>query len=194
MLVCPDRRRPDAGAKHPRRGLAPVELVFALPVWMMLAALMVLVGTTGVWRLRAQVVAREAAFRAVWPRNRILDGHPQEWSPPSATMSSSPASPAVSTDDPLGSHVVVRGPALVEPISRLDMAVDPSEMPAASPVIRGEASLDHGASVWRRSGYRYQMSRQFPVLSGEAGQFTPDSLDLRDRRRARRIWDLSEPR
>jgi hypothetical protein len=190
MLVCASRRRVPASARSKRPGLAPVELILALPVWMMLAALMVLMGTTGVWRLRTQVVAREAAFRAVWPRNRGADGNPQEWWAPSAAMSTAPASPAVMTDDPLASHAVIRGPVLVEPLLRLDMTVDPAVMPTANSVIRGEASLNHDAAVWQRSGYRYQMSREFPVLSGESGQFTADSLDLRDRRRASRIWEL----
>jgi hypothetical protein len=190
MLVCASRRRVLATARPTRQGLAPVELILALPVWMMLAALMVLMGTTGVWRLRTQVVAREAAFRAVWPRNRGADGNPQEWSAPSATMSTAPASPAVMTDDSLASHAVIRGPVLVEPLLRLEMTVDPAVMPTTNSVIRGETSLNHDVAVWQRSGYRYQMSREFPMLSGEAGQFAADSFDVRDRRRAGRIWDL----
>jgi hypothetical protein len=191
MLVCESRRRVFVSLRPSRQGLAPVELILALPIWMMLAALMVLMGTTGVWRLRTQVVAREAAFRAVWPRNPEDDNSPpQEWWAPSATMSTSAASPAVMTDDPFASHAVIRGPVLVEPLLRLDMAVDPAVMPTAISVIRGEASLNHHSAVWQRSGYRYQMSREFPVLSGEAGQFAADSLDLRDRRRAGRIWEL----
>jgi hypothetical protein len=188
MLVFSPRRQAKIRRRRGRAGLAPVELIFVLPVWMMIAALMVLVGTTGVWRLRTQAVSREAAFRAVWPRNRTADTRPREWSVPSATMNTSPASPAVVVDDPFASHTAIRGPVLIEPLTQASMTVDRMIMPTTSDVIRGQTSLDHEAAVWRRLGYRYRMSREFPVLSGDAGQFTPASIDRRDRRRASRIW------
>lgn len=174
-----------------RRGLAPVELLLALPVWMMIAALMVLVGTTGVWRVRTQTIAREAAFRSVWPRTRSADPAPAEWFPPSATMQAGVALPAITNVDPLSTHTVVRGPQIMDPLSRQILRVDSSRMAPWSPVIRGSAALDHAAPVWRRLGYRYRMEREFPVVSGEAGQFVPVSPVSRDQRRAALLWNLS---
>lgn len=189
MLICAKHRSARTSA-HSRAGLAPVELVLALPIWMMIAALMVLVATTGTWRIRAQAASREAAFRSVWPRNRAQDGNPREWSVRSATMNSSVARPEVLIDDPLAGHAVIRGPDLVEPVLRTIVAVDPTVMPTSNSVIRGESSLNRGAAVWPKSGYRYRMTREFPVLSGEAGQFIAESPNLHNRRRADQIWNI----
>jgi hypothetical protein len=105
-------------------------------------------------------------------------------------MNTSEALPAVIVEDPLAAHVVVRGPDLVEPVLRVYLTVDPSVMPTSNRVIRGESSLNHSAAIWQRSGYRYRMSREFPVLSGEAGQFIAESLNQHDQRRAGQIWDI----
>lgn len=50
------------------RGLAPVELVMWLPIFVLLAALMVNLGTMQAWRMRGEVAARNAAMGARWPQ------------------------------------------------------------------------------------------------------------------------------
>jgi hypothetical protein len=47
--------------------------------------------------------------------------------------------------------------------------------------------LDEAPAVWARSGYRYRVEREFPILNGTAGQFTPFEGDLR---RSTILWDL----
>jgi len=70
-------RAPRATALRP--GLAPLELVLALPLLLMLMALMVDFAVTGAWKIRAAVVARDEAWSNrtgysnqqgyIWPRN-----------------------------------------------------------------------------------------------------------------------------
>ena len=43
-----------------RRGLAPLEFVLWLPILMMVAGLIVNVGTSQTWRIRGEIVARDA--------------------------------------------------------------------------------------------------------------------------------------
>jgi hypothetical protein len=184
------RRLPPSSGIRARAGLAPVELVLALPIWLMIAALMLLVGTTAAWKIRGRIVAREAAFRALWPRTRASDPVPDEWFPPSATMSVSPTFPAISSDDPLSSHPVIRGPRLVDPRTRRELAVDGSVMEPNSDAISGSAGLNHPAEVWRRLGFHYRVDLAFPILDGDAGQWDPTAEANGDSRRSLRIWEV----
>jgi len=70
-----------------RRGLAPLELVLALPILLLVMALMVNLGTMAVWRIRGEVVARDAAWRTRWPRTGDNEPRPPRrvW-PNNATM------------------------------------------------------------------------------------------------------------
>jgi hypothetical protein len=176
-----------------RRGLAPVELVLALPIWLMIAALMLLVGTQGAWKIRGRTVAREAAFRSLWPRTRSTDALPSEWFPASATMTVAPAWPAVFADDPLSSHTVLRGPRIVDPRTRQSLGVDPTATDPWRTAIHGTAGLNHPAEVWRRLGFHYRVDLEFPILDGEAGQWDPATALNKDPRRSLRVWDLPKP-
>ena len=51
-----------------RKGLAPLELVLWIPILLMVAALMVIFGTSAAWRIRGEVSARDAAWRVLTPR------------------------------------------------------------------------------------------------------------------------------
>ncbi len=50
--------------KSPPRGLASVELVFATPILLLLAALIINYGTAASWRIRGLAAARYAGFGA----------------------------------------------------------------------------------------------------------------------------------
>lgn len=60
---------PKTGARRWRRarGLAPIELVMWLPVFLLVAALMVNIGTMQAWRLRGEIAARNAALTTRYP-------------------------------------------------------------------------------------------------------------------------------
>ncbi|MBX3441177.1 MAG: hypothetical protein KF774_02130 [Planctomyces sp.] len=170
-----------------RSGLAPVELVLALPVWIMIAALMILIGTTGAWRVRAQTVARDAAFQQVWPRQPVRPGRPAEWFPPSATAGASPAASGLALLDATIGHSVMRGPVFAPPQSTVMLTVQPLLAPNDAVVV-GRARLNEPPAVWRSSGYRHRMERDFAVASGETGQQTGSGSGLQ----ARRLWNIDD--
>lgn len=60
-----------------RKGLAPVELVMWLPILLFVAGLMVVFGTMNAWRIRGEVVARDAAWRLRWPRTGLIEPAPE---------------------------------------------------------------------------------------------------------------------
>lgn len=95
--------------RNKRKGLAPVELVISVPLLMMLMALMVTFGTAACWKIRTEVVSRDAAWRTRWPRGNYMAPRPQVW-PDSAGMSALIGDSVDSLDDPSIQHPVVRGP------------------------------------------------------------------------------------
>jgi len=119
----PDRvSRPDRGARggHCRRGLAPLELALALPLLLMIMALMINFGTAAAWKVRTQVVARHAVWATRWPRDMNDLPRPTV----SVDMDQTPPAPIRwpggmgtgggpwidSLNDPRLEHPVVRGP------------------------------------------------------------------------------------
>ena len=55
-----------------RSGLAPLEMVLGLPLVLLLFALMVNAGFTGMWKLRLLGASREVAWRSRDPRSNNL--------------------------------------------------------------------------------------------------------------------------
>jgi len=108
---------------HPRRvfhqpraraGLAPLELVLALPLMLCVMALMVNFGNAGTWKIRAATSARLAAWRSrpLWGAG--TDPKPANWWPQSATMGEGGAA-RISTVDaiwnqPLIAQTWIKGP------------------------------------------------------------------------------------
>jgi len=98
-----------AAARRRRGGLAPLELVLWLPVLLMVAALMVVLGTMTAWRVRGEVVSRDAVWRTRWPRSGADEPAPPAW-PVDATMGVAGDAPLQPDPDPTADHPVVRGP------------------------------------------------------------------------------------
>lgn len=94
-----------------RRGLAPLEFVLWAPVLLFMMALMVNYGTAAAWRLRGEVVARDAVWRTRWPRSSGDEAPPAApvWPAP-ATQTSGGAPPFTPLDLPALTHPVARGP------------------------------------------------------------------------------------
>jgi len=92
-----------------RRGLAPLEFVMWLPVLMFVTALIVNFGTMAAWRMRGEVVARDAAWRVRYPRTGAAENRPtNRYWPEEAAMQ-------VEADeqlplDILADHRVIYGP------------------------------------------------------------------------------------
>lgn len=93
-----------------RRGLAPLEFVLWLPVFLFVMALMVNFGTIAAWRVRGEIVSRDAVWRVRWPRTGASEPRPNQriW-PTSATMTVAGDAQVSNIDVPSIQHPVVRG-------------------------------------------------------------------------------------
>jgi hypothetical protein len=178
------RRRQFGGNR--RRGLAPVELVLALPVWMLLASAMVIVGNLGAWKIRGHLAVREAAVRSQWPRTRGTEANSTEWNRRSSIMRVRPASNP-GTTDPLSGHTVIRGPQIVAPGFSAVISVDGEVMKTQSEAVAGEAFLNEPPAVWSKSGVRNRFVRESPILNGNTGQWSPSASGTL---RCQSLWDL----
>ena len=98
-----------------RRGLAPLEFVLWLPVFMFVMALMVNFGMMATWRMRGEVVSHDAVMRVRSPRTADNEAGPGApvWPAP-ADMNVRADRPIVQLDDPqlISQRIrgVVRGP------------------------------------------------------------------------------------
>ncbi len=94
-----------------RRGLAPLELVLWLPVLMFVAALIVNFGTMAAWRVRGEIVSRDAAWRVRWPRTGQGENRPlnKVWPEPAEIRVETTAG-IDGLDAPSLQQPVVRGP------------------------------------------------------------------------------------
>lgn len=115
-----------AGRGLMRRGLAPLELVLALPILLFTMALIINHGTVAAWKVRALVTARHAAWASRWPRDASLTPRAAYWPSQGTSVGVTPSDiPAL--DDPRIDRPVVRGPLpnlevhsdLLEPIHGL---------------------------------------------------------------------------
>ncbi len=96
-----------------RCALAPLELVLWLPVLLMVMALIVNYSNITSWRLRGEVVARDAVWRSRWPRSGSNEPRPPTsvW-PASAGMGVQGDAQIGALNHPNIEHPVVRGPVL----------------------------------------------------------------------------------
>lgn len=165
-----------------RRGLAPLELVLALPLMCMALALMVVIGTAGAWKVRTLANARQAVFRSTWPRTTDNDAKPANWWPPSATMSYQPADPSPLSQDPFASHSVVRGPTVGDAGGR-SLTVMMQTLDMTEGLHTGRASINHEPAMWPQLDRRNRFTRDNDIFAGQTWQFgnlgLPDNLTRR---------------
>jgi hypothetical protein len=108
-----------------RRGLAPLELVLWLPVFMMVLALMVVFGNAAVWKLRTSFAARDAVWRIRTPRTGQNDPVPANFRPVTANITAGADGNIAVLDDARIDQPVVRGP--LPPIEVRRDLLDPSK-------------------------------------------------------------------
>src|SRR5688572_4120119 len=106
--TCARSLRTPHSALRTRRGLAPLELVLALPLLLAVMALMIVFGNAAYWKVRGLSVARNAAWSNRWPRHGFDEPTPTPWAPGQFSRRGSPEVEAL--DDPQLQHPVVRGP------------------------------------------------------------------------------------
>jgi len=154
-----------------RRGLAPLELVLSLPLLLMIMAMIIIVGTAGAWKVRTLANSRQAAARAIWPRDGASDPKPASWWPDSATMSAGHADPEPFDYDPFSQHTVVRGPIISAPGGN-SLHVDTELLDSSGGMVAGFASIDRDLPLWRRLPYRNRYQRETQFFSGDQWQFS----------------------
>ncbi len=109
---CSMRRNRDCRRRMSRvRGLAPLELVLALPLLLLVMALMINFGTLACWKIRALTVARNALWESRWPRTPSSNPRPVYW-PVGANVSVAGGQHVPQIDDPRVDQPVARGPTL----------------------------------------------------------------------------------
>jgi len=101
-------------ATRSRLGLAPLELVLAIPLVLFVVALSVIMGAVSCWKIRAETVARDAIFSRRWPRswraNEPLDPQEPEWRVANATRGDQRGPQLPELDNPVFQNPLLRGP------------------------------------------------------------------------------------
>ncbi len=128
-----------------RQGLATLEMVLALPLLLMIMAVIVNIGTVAAWKVRTLVVSRHQAWSTRWPRGVHDEPRAENW-PTSGNMSAGGDDDIMELDDGRLEQPVVRGPL--------------SNGAAVDPDMYELMTLSHGA----REGHA-DIRRQFPLLA-----------------------------
>jgi hypothetical protein len=95
-----------------RAGLAPVELVLAMPIMAFIMGLMVTLMVAASWKVRTATNARQVIWRDTGTRSTTTTYQPPNW-PTTGTGTSTPsATPEPIATDVFSQHNVVRGPTV----------------------------------------------------------------------------------
>lgn len=154
-----------------RAGLAPLEFVLNLPIMLFVMALMIIFGTAGAWKVRAHANARQAAWRAFWPRTGNNDPNPSNW-PQSAPMSYNSQSPSIFPGDPYAEFPVVRGPVLIEPESGKFLPIRNRTLDMTAGLSAGYARIRRDYPIFKRlPPHEIDFPRHHLVFDGSRWQF-----------------------
>jgi hypothetical protein len=161
----------ESHAPTPRRGLAPLELVLSLPLLMMMFALIVIMGSAGAWKVRADANSRQAILRAVYPRTTDSDPHPLNWWPASASMTYHDGGSSFLAADPYAAHTAIRGPWVTSPESGTALRVLTDTMDMTLGMRSGQADINHDPPMWGRLGVRNDFTRENIMFAGQTWQY-----------------------
>lgn len=177
-----------------RRGLAPLELVLALPIMLFVMALILNMGTVGAWKVRAQVNGRYAAWRQAEARSGLSsDPNPYGWQAGSLGNRAQPSLTSVISDwstlPTPPTEQLVMGPVVADQQAGQIIAIERQlEM--------WEGSREGSASQTRRypllpdmGGGRYR-PRAATELLDNAWEFHGLGYGNNANRRAERWWRL----
>jgi hypothetical protein len=142
-----------------RRGLAPVELVLAIPLVMFTVALSVIVGTASCWKIRASVVARNEIWTYRMPRDDAPPNpRPEGW-PVGATANHYGGGPMTELNHPAFQNPIVRGP-----LSNIN--VNANRFDPTAGVRVGHSHIDRTPAMLPRIG-QYQFDLEHRLLDGK---------------------------
>ena len=168
-----------------RRGLAPLELVLALPILLFIMALIINFGIIACWKVREISVARLAVWEARWPRTPPNPPtHPSYW-PAAGSMTLSGPDTVSAMDDSRVDLPLVRGPlsgATInsDPVDSTKKLLDPTtglyegsaDLTQKYPMLSKMGNYTIKAQTWliddkwqyQRMGMSSNVQRRIPVL------------------------------
>lgn len=180
---------------HARQGLAPLEFTLALPILVMMMALMIDFGVVGAWKIRTQTNARYAAYRTVNARTGQFNPNPPYW------PSNAPLTTSNGTDLPTSSQLwdsrqellcpCVRGPQLTAPHADNTVNV-PGRMEMDGLVLEGNAVLDKPLPLLRGAipgSGRFRFNLKQDVFDNQ-WQFYAIGIPWNNHIRADLWWDI----
>lgn len=145
-----------------RRGLAPLELVLAIPILLFLMALMVNYGTVASWKVRSLTVARNAlwASRTLRWDSLATAPRPAYW-PANAAITHPGAERLDSLDDSRVRQPIARGPVLT--IAPTSVVVNESLLDPTRGLSMGATTLERPFPLMASLG-RYTLRAQERLL------------------------------
>lgn len=180
---------------HRRQGLAPLELVLALPMLVIMMALMINFGVAGAWKVRTQANTRYAAWRTVNARTGELNPTPPYW-PATATLTTQ-----AGQDLPTASQLwdsqqellcpCIRGTQLTAPNAPAVVNV-PGRLEMDGLVLQGNAILDKALPLLRGAlpGGRFRFNLKQDVFDNQ-WQFYSLGIPWNNHTRADVWWDIA---
>ncbi len=170
-------------ARGDRRGLAPLELVLALPLLLMIMALAVYVGNMASWKLRALNVARDSAWNARWPRSGTTPW-PMGW-PQTASRNVAAAGNLQVLYDAGLDQPVVRGPMLGQTQVYRNL-LDPTQG-----LVQGTSSIQRPAPMLPKLGnFSFNLNDQ---IIDNGFQYQQLGMVSNVQRREPIIYNLAQP-
>jgi hypothetical protein len=153
----------------------------AIPLLMFALALSVIIGAVACWKVRAQVVARDAIFGRRWPRNEPVDPLAPEWRVANAVRSTLQGPQVAELDHPVFQNPLIRGPWPGIPVDSEMLDHKNHERVGNATLIRSPAALG-------KLG-KYSLNVETPLLDGK-WQYWQLGYTSNYARRLRRLYDL----
>ena len=173
----------------PRKGLAPLELVLVLPLLLFVMALMMNLGTGGAWKIRTQINARQAVWRALEQRTGQNDPHPGNW-PADARLDSGTTGPSPVPFDPFAGQPVVRGPVLIEPAQGKFLPVQRDYLNLLPDLLQGIAEITRPYPLLQSLPGNLAFVRNHVIFDGTRFQFPTMNLGSNTVRRVLGLYAL----
>jgi hypothetical protein len=145
--------------------------------------------TGGAWKLRTQINAKQAAWRALEHRSGRNDPHPGNW-PADAGMDISSASPSPVPFDPFTGQDVVRGPILVDPVTGKLLPVRTGYMDMLPGLLEGAADITRPYPLLRSLPGQLAFARNHVIFDGSRFQFSSMNLGGNTARRVLGLYPL----
>jgi hypothetical protein len=179
-----------------RAGLAPLELVLALPIMLFVMALMINIGAVGAWKVREQTNARHASWRTLHLRTGDANPDPPLWPHDAQPLRGAAGADlgdvnSVWNGVPDLQSAAVRGPVIADPFSGQAVRVR-DMLQFEEGVHDGRAPLVRRLPLLRgilRNGGRYEIDIGQDVLDRAWEFHDLGYSDNRDRR-MRLLYDM----